>query len=444
MILTSITLVLHRSQPHLRFYANDEKRLKSLSHLIKGDFVPEHWDKSSSCIYIHVPNAVSNNAALYTELAKYIRVRDLNESLTPDELAHYFDESKKTENPVTIGIFLKKVMDSYQTENRELFKKLYNRLKEFNPKIDFLSVDKLNYDFCESFRNFLVVDRNGACYRQYSANMTTFINKLDKDRSSNWDRSRIEGYSFSANAPKKITADEDNEGVDLPNWVLEEWQIWDFVHLDLSTVAGRIDPQRVELYHDFLVFMFHTYMRPADAMRLKYNKIIRLQLGEKRPHINYRPYKLRGKDVKAAQVYFTPTAMQIIEKYRGQSADGYVFPLLDSERATGYKNGLDGLTKTIRQNINTWLLKVADVMGIEKHLHMYTFRHTAISYALHTLGYYVAFVAQSAGTSIEMISRHYNNNSLSDVAGVDPMEKLTEKFEGKKLDERAIFASLAI
>lgn len=441
---TTIHFELRRGIPHLRFYSPLSKKYLSLKHLIKGEFLPEHWNKEAEYIYLYVSHVAVNNAAFFAEKAKYLNVRDLNKHLTADELYRYFDPKKEAENPVTIGLYLQKVKDSYNTGNKELFQKLYNRLKEFNSNIDSVSVNKFNYDFCESFRDFLVIDRNGPCYTQYAANTTTLINKLDKDRSVSWDKSRVEGSSFSANAAKKIIVDEDNEEVDSPNWVLDEKQIWDLANLDLFKVAGKIAPQRVELYHDFLIFMFHSYMRPADAMKLKNNKLIQLQIGDTRPLVRYTPYKVRGKNVKAAQVYLTPTAMRIIDKYKGQSPDGYVFPLLDGERASGYKNGLDGLTKTIRENINTWLLKVADVMGIEKHLHLYTFRHTAISYALHTLGYNVAFVAQSAGTSIEMISIHYSNNSLSGVAGIDPMEKLSEKFKGKKLDERAIFANLAI
>lgn len=93
----------------------------------------------------------------------------------------------------------------------------------------------------------------------------------------------------------------------------------------------------------------------------------------------------------------------IIEKYKGKTKDGYVFPIMDDKREAKYRTK-DYIFKKFRQLLNIWLKDVGGgELGLKFNLYAYVFRHTAITVALDK-GIPVSYVTMVAGTSIEMRS----------------------------------------
>lgn len=97
----------------------------------------------------------------------------------------------------------------------------------------------------------------------------------------------------------------------------------------------------------------------------------------------------------------------IINKYNGKTKDGYVFPIMDDKKAAAHETK-DYLFKKFRQNLNVWLKPLGKELGLDYDLYAYVFRHTAITVALDG-GLPISYVAMVAGTSIEMIQKHYYN-----------------------------------
>ena len=171
-----------------------------------------------------------------------------------------------------------------------------------------------------------------------------------------------------------------------------------FLNADLSSLTPSYkDRKQVELYYDFCVFMFHSFFAPCDVIKLKYSDITRantIRVKRKKTH-------------QPVEVPVSPAMADIIAKYRGQTVDGYVFPIMDDKKEAAYTTA-DYLFKKFREKLNIWLKCVGKELGLDYNLYAYVFRHTAITVALDS-GLPIAYVAMAAGTSIEMIQEHYYN-----------------------------------
>lgn len=119
----------------------------------------------------------------------------------------------------------------------------------------------------------------------------------------------------------------------------------------------------------------------------------------------------RKKTHRFVEVPITPAMERIILKYSGKSKDGYVFPIMDDAKEKQCATR-DYIFKKFRQKLNVWRKDVGDELQCSFDLYAYVFRHTAITLALDH-GLPIAYIANVAGTSIEVIQKHYYNvNSL--------------------------------
>lgn len=65
--------------------------------------------------------------------------------------------------------------------------------------------------------------------------------------------------------------------------------------------------------------------------------------------------------------------------------------------------------KNVEQQINKYLKKLASALSLEvQNLKMYDFRHSAITHAVNAGGN-IFEIAKAAGTSVDMIAKHYYN-----------------------------------
>lgn len=156
---------------------------------------------------------------------------------------------------------------------------------------------------------------------------------------------------------------------------------------------------------------FIRFFAPCDVIKAKWRDITR------RGTIAVR----RKKTHRTVEVPVTPMMRQIINKYKGQSKDGYIFPIMDDEKEKKYQTK-DYTFKKFREFLNKWLKSIGKELGLEFQLYAYVFRHTAITIAIDK-GIPISYVANAAGTSVEMIQLHYYNGESQ-----QNREKLTEVF----------------
>lgn len=112
---------------------------------------------------------------------------------------------------------------------------------------------------------------------------------------------------------------------------------------------------------------------------------------------------------------------QIINKYKGQSKDSYIFPIMDDEKEKAYKTK-DYTFKKFREFLNKWLKVVGRELQLSFDLYAYVFRHTAITVAIDN-GLPISYIANAAGTSVEVIQQHYYNGECQ-----QNRDRLTEAF----------------
>ena len=81
---------------------------------------------------------------------------------------------------------------------------------------------------------------------------------------------QIGDFVFADYNPKKHCVDDRKPDV------LTTEQLKHFLNADLKTFTPTYkDRKQVELYHDFCVFMFHSFFAPCDVIKLKYSDITR-------------------------------------------------------------------------------------------------------------------------------------------------------------------------
>lgn len=116
---------------------------------------------------------------------------------------------------------------------------------------------------------------------------------------------------------------------------------------------------------------------------------------------DYYKHERRHIGPEPVEVPLTPVMRQIINKYKGQSKDGYIFPIMYDEKEKTYTTKDYTFTK-FREFLNKWLKVVGRELNLNYNLYAYVFRHTAIDHGLS-----VSYVTNAAGTSVEMTQQHY-------------------------------------
>lgn len=244
---------------------------------------------------------------------------------------------------------------------------LYYKLKKKCRKILFgysdLKFQDINYDKCVTIAKIFAQHKG---YKHTSKSFRNLLGKASKDADVNFSVSQIGEFVFSQYDPHINEVD-----IKQPD-VLSSEQLKKFINLDLSKVTvGFKSEEMVELYHDFCVFMFHSFFAPCDAIKLKYKDITK----------NGTIVIKRKKTHKILEVPMNPVMKNIIDKYRGKTKNGYVFPVLDDSTVNNFKTKEYALKK-FREHINIWLKPVGRILNTEFDLYAYVFRHTAITIAL--------------------------------------------------------------
>jgi len=391
----------------LRISENKERFYKSVKHLLKGNpNLEKHWNADKERFSTYAVSYAENNDILTDFKGLYSSIVKEFPELSAKQVAQYYSSSKPVDSfqsqeqiPVIgngdmslVEKYLEVVIEREKAKSgcnfeayHKLLKKCRKRLRGFSS----LTFQEINFDKCVG------IARTFAKYDGYKGTAKAFRNllgKAGKDQNVNFSISQIGDFKFPDYDPK--INEVDNKKPD----VLNPEQLKEFLNMDVACMTPTYrDRESVKLYYDFCVFMFHSFLAPCDVIKLKYKDITR----QGKIHVK------RKKTHKAVEIPLNPVMEKIIRKYKGKTKDDYVFPIMDDELEKTYIEK-DYIFKNFRERINVWLKRVGKELGLSYDLYAYVFRHTAITVALDN-GVPISYVSMAAGTSVEMIQKHYYN-----------------------------------
>ena len=395
----------------LRISENKQRFYKGVKHLLVGSpNIQKHWIADKEKFSTNSMNYQENNKVLRDFKMSFLKLTIEHPEYTARQIASVYSHTpEKTATKVTEQLqeldhaatffepYLEVVMQREKAKqgcNFEIYKKLLAKCRKLIPDFNVLRFSDIDYDKCVYIANIFA---KHAGYKSTTKAFRAVLGRAAKDKAVDFNLSRIEGFRFNDYNPGK------NDELPSQPDVLSPEETRAFLNLDVFKITPKTRNRKlVELYYDFCVFMLQSFFAPCDVIKLKYKNITKAHTIVAR----------RKKTHKAIEIPITPKMQEIIDKYRGTTSNGYVFPIMDDEKAKGYIIK-DYLFKKFRQQLNVWLKYLGEELGLSFNLYAYVFRHTAITVALDN-GLPISYIAMAAGTSIEMIQQHYyNGNSAS-------------------------------
>ena len=173
-----------------------------------------------------------------------------------------------------------------------------------------------------------------------------------------------------------------------------------------------------ELYRDFCIFLLYTGQSPCDAITLQYSDIENIRGID---HFIFKRRKIEDKQAVPCAVPINKSMRRIMNRWKNEAKDGYVFPIRNKWKLENQKTS-NGDIKHFISRTNTWLKEVAKNLKCDFSLHLYTFRHTAITRYISN-GIPVTYVANLMGTSVKNCEQIYYNNQ-GDIASRDKVLSL--------------------
>ena len=401
--MVKLKFITRGSDLVLRVSENKERFYKSVKHLLKGNpNISRHWNSDKERFSSYAIFYVENNTALDEFKESYSSLIKKHPELSAKQIAQFYTSAKQEkettpENSLSlVEKFLEVVVKREKCKsgcNYELYDKLLKKCRKLLPDFSSLTFQEIDFDKCVRIAHIFA--KHGG-YRGTTKTFRSLLGKADDEKIIDFSLSQIGSFKFSDYDPQK-----DEVNTKKPD-VLSPEQLKAFLNLDLSQVSPTYtNRKKVELYYDFCVVIFNTFLAPCDVIKLKYKDIT------KQGSVNVK----RKKTHKAVEVPLNPALEGIINKYSGQTKNGYVLPIMDDEKEKGYKTK-DYTLKKFRERVNCWLKDVGEELKTDFDLYAYVFRHTAITVALDN-HVPIPYVAMAAGTSIEMMQKHYYNGGNS-------------------------------
>lgn len=402
--MVKLRFVVRNGALFLRISEGKERFYRTVNSVLVGNpNIEKHWDNAKEKFTRVAVRFKENNdalAAFKAEYQKFLLNNPDADARSVSKMSKSVSEVKTSENvpadaPLpsdTLEAFMEKLIVREQAKsgcNFETYQKLLKKMRKIVPNFSRLTLQELDFDKCVWLAGVF------ARHPGYFCSMRVFRNtlgKASKDPDAPFKMAQVGDFNFRDYDPDKDVVKDHKPDV------LTHEQIRQFMELDLTaTYARGTSRWSAQLYHDFCVFMLHSMMAPCDVLKLKKRDISRAHTIVTR----------RKKTHCAVEVPISPVMDAIMSRYSGKSKDGYIFPIMDDKKEAEY-TVRDYTLKLFREKLNVWLKKAGKQMGLGYSLYAYVFRHTAITLALDG-GLPISYVASVAGTSIEMIQKHYYN-----------------------------------
>lgn len=375
------------------------------------------WDKKEQRFIDPTEKAIHNNKVLKELKERYQYFIDNGSPQTPTELKHMVETGVMvgTSKLLTFGDFLKRTIESMKqannkkpSKNYQNYINLFHKLEKEGSIINTPLFDINNSHF-KAFGRFVLSLSDNEGKTNYINHMKRF-KAIHKQAYQNDLNVNLLTYAYAEDAPTVETE---------KRIALTEKQYKRFVQLDLSFIpqSGRNREYFKELYHDFCIFLYEMKMRPVDVLRLHSSNIVDVSVGERKVEcVRYIPEK--KKNYKKDNIVYnklTANAKAIISKYKGKSAQNYIFPFSMNEYDWDFNSPVDwgkwnNRKQATLEKIRAFLKKTAKFLGVnENDFILYTFRYSAITHEISQNKKAPEIIAFEAGTSIKMIDKNYLN-----------------------------------
>lgn len=379
------------------------------------------WDKKRQKFVEASTDAIHNNSVLREMLCKYQTVLNTCNPQSPAELKQLVETGEKVEaiKPVTLGSYLESLIHSMKTETSQMPSKNYqcyinllHKLEEADRRNDCFHYNLLSVPVNEvtdtHFEQFGKYVRTALKGVNYMGLMKLFHATFVKAKEARLTQNELT-YKYRKDKPKDMekAVEKAVKGVN----VLTVPQYKKFVSMDLSKVpcGNKVQIRHMELYRDFCIFLYETKMRPCDLVKLHTSEI----KGDRIIYCATKKKNYTDEKNSLVNTALTPTAKEIMKKYKGQSGQGYVFPFAMNEYHWDFKkhesfNRWYNKERRTLQSINHFLNKVAEILKVEE-LTTYTFRHSTFTHKIQ-VGANIMQLAKEGGTSVSMLEKHYYNH----------------------------------
>ena len=388
-----------------------KRNYKEVQSLTNPDF--KTWNKKEQQFKVATYEAINNNNVLREIKERYQLLIDTFNPRSGTELFQLCETSAKVEanKVLTFGGYLESLINGMRNERNKKASKNYqnyinllHKLEKEGKIINTPLSDIDNKHFIE-FGKWLLSLSIEAGKSNYIKLMKLF--KVIHNKAYNHElNNNVLKYKFADNAPtierkerKALTTKQYNR----------------FLNLDLTKIpqSGRNSLYYLELYHDYCIFLYEMKTRPVDVIRLHNDNITSINGKTYIIHIPEKKKNCRESKSKSVKNKITKTAQRIIDKYKGNSSQGYVFPFAMNEYKWDMNdpkswNHWNNRKQATEETINKFLKKVAPYIGVSPDdFTLYTFRHSVITHEIKANEKSLAVIAAEAGTSVAMIEKHY-------------------------------------
>lgn len=393
----------------LRLYQEGETRYINVNKLLRGDIKKKHWNVRKQCFNPSAPYCDDNNKALadfkkpYEDKAQSWKgsVADLIqavESPKGQEEKVLSDPKKPTMHELFFLIIrelkdnrhpdgtLKGTFECYEKAERKLMAYCEYQHIQY-PK---LLVSDITPQFVNSIFDWVKTKCAGKGFINLSKMLhATLVRAQDRD----WfDMSTLRHIKW---AKKPLISSQKYHT--LTTTQLQHFSSMSYQQLPSS--ANKI------LYRDFCLFMLYTGASPCDIVSLRYDQIKKIDGTD---YFVFKRRKIEEKQSVPCSVPINTKMREIMERQSIKAKDGYVFPIRNKYKLKTQLTNNGDIKKFI-QRCNSWLKKLGRVLGCDFPLHLYTFRHTAITRYLSN-DVPVIYVANMMGTSVKNCEQIYYNN----------------------------------
>lgn len=401
----------------------------------------EKWDSHAQQFASKSKDDKFNNDVLFQMKMKYQALLDTHDFNTGAEL---FAWQKEKDQGITVnnvakfepGISLRQWIETIiediknpkrlkPTSNYQCYKNLLHKLEAEKNLID-LPVAEVNDDTFVQFINWLnSKDNPSGKGKNFVGVMKVFratINKAKKARLTTY----TPDFPYMDYAPvPNMISDKASDLLKNGGTVqsLTEQQLADFRELDVAKVKLYRGPQMEyfkELYRDFALLLYEIKSRPIDVLKLHWDNIA-LDPTTGRYTLTYIPAKKKNyaantrlKNNALVVQYLSQEAVRIVFKYRGKSKGGYIFPFKLNQKRWNLDIPEDYHYHYYQANhifakINKFLRRAGKQLNVPFDLTLYAFRRSAITHAIVENKIPLLILAKIAGTSVNMIQKHYAN-----------------------------------
>lgn len=414
------------------------RHYKLVQGLNSPAFTPDSWNEKQG-LFIAGENAAYNNQVTKSLLDALNVILSAGNFQSGRQLFEAYDNAQNNivaSASMSLADYVAIVLERERgnaTTNYELYNTLLNKLNGHNRKhkghhttfepacfngirLADTPLNEISNRHFEAFADWINNECEGKGFKNL---MTTFRAVISKAYEAGLTERVLKGNWRKLAKPKtrkKMTAKQRIEAKGRSITILSTDEFERFVAFDVLTTAPKQQKfqQLAQLYKDAVLLMYYTMSRPIDVISFNW-----LENYDEDSHtLVYCPHKLMNRPTKDGtqrdvRITLPQQAVEIINRYKGQSKGDYLLPLPMNETSwdiTKQHHAWNIRVKNVEQRINKYLKKWASALSLDvSDLTMYDFRHSAITHAVNA-GRDVFEVARLAGTSVDVIGKHYYND----------------------------------